>query len=179
MNSLWKKILVCTMMAAVLFSVAGCGKKADNTAAEKKETEVQAEAQTQAETETPDQSEEEKVAESPVPDSVKIDYKTSDLFTEDEMNAAVEKIMEEFNSWDGCEMHEISYTDDQMCKDNLEYVNTLGVDEKFVDCIVFTSSFHSPKNGGDAWEADYEYEGWQWFLGRTEDSDWKLLTWGY
>lgn len=172
-NSLWKKMLVCMMMAAVLFSMTGCGKKADNTAAENAETEVQTESEASA------QSEEEEETEPLIPDSVKIDYKTSDIYSEEEMYIAIEKIMKVFSSWKGCEMHEISFTDDQTCKDNLSYINSLGMDEKYVDCLVFTSSFHSPKEGGDAWEPDYEYEGWQWFLGRTEDSDWKLLTWGY
>lgn len=172
-NSLWKKMLVCMLMTAVLFSMAGCGKKADNTATENTETEAQAQAEASS------QSEEEEETEPLIPDSVKIDYKTSNIFSEEDMYSAIEKIMKEFKNWKGCEMHEISFTDDQTCKENLDYINSLGVDDKFVDCIVFTSSFHSPKEGGDAWEADSEYEGWQWFLGRTEDSDWKLLTWGY
>ena len=49
----------------------------------------------------------------------------------------------------------------------------------FDQCIMFISDFHSPKEGCEAWEADQEYEGWQWWLGRPDGGDWKLMTWGY
>lgn len=39
--------------------------------------------------------------------------------------------------------------------------------------------FHSPREGGDAWNPDFEYEDWQWILARTSDSGWELLQWGY
>ena len=166
LNHLWKKCLVCLMITAVLFSIAGCGgKKAEVTETEKENTETAAE--------TP--AEESETAW----EGVKIDYKSSEIYSKEDMDAAIAAIMDEFNTWEGCEMHEISYTDDQTCKDNLSYMDELDPDEKHEDCIIFTSSFHSPKEGGDAWEADYEYEGWQWFLARVQDGDWELLTWGY
>lgn len=28
-------------------------------------------------------------------------------------------------------------------------------------------------------DADTEYEGWQWWLARSEGGAWTLLTWGY
>ena len=46
-------------------------------------------------------------------------------------------------------------------------------------CIAFKSSFHSPINGGDAWNADEKYTNWGWFLARTDNGKWKLMTWGY
>ena len=61
----------------------------------------------------------------------------------------------------------------------LSYINTLAVDKEYDECIVFTSSFHSPVEGGGAWEPDYDYENWEWYLGRTEGGSWDLLTWGY
>ena len=51
--------------------------------------------------------------------------------------------------------------------------------ETFDQCIMFTSDFHSPKNGGGAWNPDSEYTGWQWWLARSDGSKWKLMTWGY
>jgi len=177
MKSLWRKSLVCLMIMAVLISAAGCGgKKEETKEAETQNTEeaVQEEA---AQAEVPQEEAAPAAAES---GSFKIDYKTSDLYTKEDMDAAIAEIIKEFNTWEGCEMHEISYTDDQTCKDNIGYANELDADKKeYEDCIVFTSSFHSPKEGGGAWEADYEYEGWQWFLARVKDGSWELLTWGY
>ena len=50
--------------------------------------------------------------------------------------------------------------------------------EPFTQCIAFDSSFHSPENGGGAWEANEEYT-WSWWLARSEGGKWKLMTWGY
>ena len=99
--------------------------------------------------------------------------------TQEELEAAADQIMAEFNTWEGCVMKEIKYTDDQKCEDNLSYINSLAVDTKYDECIVFTSTFHSPVEGGDAWEPDYDYGNWEWYLGRTDGGDWDLLTWGY
>lgn len=44
---------------------------------------------------------------------------------------------------------------------------------------IWVTSFHSPKEGGGAWNPDFEYEDWQWILARTSDSGWELLQWGY
>jgi len=109
----------------------------------------------------------------------KIDYKTSELYSREDMDAAIKKILAEFNTWEGCTLYEISYTDDQKCTDNLSYIKTLNTDKKYDECIVFTSNFHSPKEGGGAWEPDYDYENWEWYLGRVKGEDWELLTWGY
>ena len=50
--------------------------------------------------------------------------------------------------------------------------------EPFTQCILFFSSFHSPVEQRDAWDADTEYEGWQWWLGRSGGA-WELVTCGY
>ena len=51
--------------------------------------------------------------------------------------------------------------------------------ESFTQCIMFKSNFHSPKEGGGAWNADEEYTDWQWWLARSDGGQWKLMTWGY
>ena len=33
--------------------------------------------------------------------------------------------------------------------------------------------------GGGAWEPDTEYTDYQWWLARTQDGGWQLLSWGY
>lgn len=51
----------------------------------------------------------------------------------------------------------------------------------FTQCISFESDFHSPKNSKEqgSWNLDEEYEGWQWWLARTDGGNWQLITWGY
>ena len=68
--------------------------------------------------------------------------------------------------------------------DRLSFVNAVleeanDAKETFTQCIMFTSSFHSPKEGGGAWMPDEEYTDWHWWLGRSDGGQWKLMTWGY
>ena len=115
---------------------------------------------------------------------VRIDYGTSSIYTQKDMNAAIELIKKEFDTWNGCELHSISYSSDDECSEsNIAWMNELEAanDEKkiFTQCIMFKSDFHSPKTGGGAWNADDEYTDWQWWLARTDGGQWKLMTWGY
>ena len=111
---------------------------------------------------------------------VEIDYGTSKLYTEQEMDEAVVQIREEFDSWKGCELHSLQYAGDECnTKENVDWLNSLGDGHEFVECIEFVSEFHSPVEGGGAWEADEEYTGWQWWLGRSEGGSWELVNWGY
>ena len=106
-----------------------------------------------------------------------IDYGESNTYTKDDMDAAIAKIMEEFDTW-GCEMHEISYSE-ELTGSALEYINSL--DHKYDQAIVFLTNFHSPKETEEmtAWELDTEYEDYQWYLGRTSGGEWELVTQGY
>ena len=159
-----RRIVFC-MIAALTLSLAftACGNKKDST--EKADETVESDANSQQE--SADLS------------NIKIDYKTSELYSKEDMDAAIKLIVEEFNTWEGCTLYDISYTDDQNCTDNLSHINELSDDKQFDECIVFTSNFHSPKEGGGAWEPDYDYENWIWLLGRVKGEDWVLLDWGY
>lgn len=88
--------------------------------------------------------------------NVKIDYGTSSIYTEEDMNAAIEIIKKQINSWEGCELHSLSYSSDNICNntDNIAWMNDLEEandnKEVFTQCIMLESSFRSPKNGGGA-----------------------------
>ena len=115
---------------------------------------------------------------------ITIDYGNSALYSKEEMNAAIMLIKAEFNTWDGCELHSIAYTsDDASNPENIAWMNDLKDEnesnEPFAQCIMFKSTFHSPTNGGGAWEADMEYTDWQWWLARSDGGAWELMTWGY
>ena len=115
--------------------------------------------------------------------NVKIDYGTSCVYSQKEMDAAIDVIKKQFRSFAGCELLSLSYMSDEECNgaDNVEWMNELRTEdqkEAFTQCIAFHSSFRSPKDGGGAWEADQEYT-WSWWLARSEGGQWKLMTWGY
>ncbi len=113
-----------------------------------------------------------------------VDYGSSKIYEEPDMDAALEVILAEFGTWTGCVMQRFAYAGDDVAKENLDYANSLrekGVD-KFDQAIVFLTDFHSPSEEeakGTAWEPDTDYKDWSWTLGRTgADGAWQLLTWG-
>jgi D-alanyl-D-alanine carboxypeptidase len=117
-----------------------------------------------------------------------VDYGTSQLYKEPDMDAALDVILAEFSTWKGCVMQRFAYAGDEACSDEeLAYVNELREAQKadlpaFDQAIVFVTDFHSPSEAdaeGTAWEPDTDYKDWTWHLGRTgDDGAWELLTWG-
>lgn len=113
-----------------------------------------------------------------------VDYGTSKLYTEADIDAAIKVVMAEFGGWKGCTMQRIFFTDDKTCTDDLSYVNSLR-DKKtteFDEALVLKSDFHSPSKEeaeGTAWNPDSDYKDYEWHLGRTSGGEWQLLTWGY
>lgn len=149
-----KWMLAGLLSAVLLLGLMGCGKK-----------------------ETADEPN--KAAEKP---DVTIDYGESELYTKEELDDAIAVIEAEFSTWEGCELHSLTYGGDAACSDeNIEWLNGLEMKEQtepFTQCILFSSSFHSPVEQRDAWNADTEYEGLQWWLGRSGGA-WELVTCGY
>lgn len=115
---------------------------------------------------------------------VKIDYGTSSIYSKEDMDAAIKIIMKEFESFEGCELHSLSYTSDEEgnTAENIAWMNQCKAKddpEVFTQCIAFNSSFHSPKTDSGAWNPDEEYTDWSWWLARSDGGEWKLMTYGY
>lgn len=186
----WNK-MAAAVVSALILAVVGCGntqtgaasqEDVENAAQEASLIEEAIEEEESAAAEdTSFENAEETAVEIPPADisNVKIDYKTSEIYSKEDMDKAIEKIYEEFGGWDGCVMYDISYTDDATSTDNLSYIRSLDTEKDYTQCIVFVSNFHSPVVEYGAWEPDYDYNDYQWYLGRTEGGDWELLTWGY
>lgn len=109
---------------------------------------------------------------------ISIDYGASELYSHQDMDSAVKVIKARFSSWKGYKLYSISYTNDGLCKKELEYCNSLGGDhEDFAECIVFNVYFRSPLFASGALNPHETYI-WSFYLARTENGDWQLLTWG-
>ena len=111
---------------------------------------------------------------------VTIDYGTSELYTQEELKEAVVQIKCQYAFWDGCELQSIRYAGDEAnSEENIQWLNSLDEGGSYVQVVEFLSDFHSPAQGGGAWEPDKEYTDYQWWLARTLDGDWKVLSRGY
>ena len=113
-----------------------------------------------------------------------VDYGASQMYSHEDIDAAVKAVMAEFDTWDGCTMKEIAVADDDTCAADLEYCNSVREEgtPEYDQAIVLVSSFHSPsakEAEGTAWEPDTDYNDWTWHLARTGSGEWNLLTWGY
>lgn len=107
-----------------------------------------------------------------------VDYGASELYEAEELETAAKVVLREFGEFDGCVLHTLEYAGDDVSVRELEYYR--GEGRELAQCAVFTSSFHSPVNGGGAWDTDREYTGWSWLLVREEEGgDWALLDAGY
>ena len=122
----------------------------------------------------------------PMTADCEVDYGTSKLYTEADMDSALDAVLEEFRNWDGCELKRFAFAGDDTCgTEELAYANSLRSErpKEFTQAIVFKTDFHSPsgeKAEGTAWEPDSDYQDWEWHLARTDaDGAWVLLTWGY
>lgn len=109
-----------------------------------------------------------------------VDYGTSEIFSRADMDDAIALIRETFYTWTGCTLHDLRYASDACAaEEKLAWLNGLRDGAEFAQCIGFLSDFHSPAEGGGAWEADTEYRDYEWWLARPEGGQWTLVTWGY
>ena len=109
-----------------------------------------------------------------------IDYGTSERYTLEDLEEAAVQIKCLFASWEGCELHSLRYGGDKACtEENLAWLNSQSEGANYTELAEFLSDFHSPLEGFSAWEPDSEYTNWQWWLARTEDSGWEIVSWGY
>ena len=118
-------------------------------------------------------------------EDAEIDYGKSEIYSRKDMDAAIEIIKAEFSTWNGCSLQKIYYVSDNECSEqNINWLNEIEAandnKEIFTQCIMFESDFYTAEQGDlSGFENVKEYKNWQWWLGRSETGDWKLMTWGY
>ncbi len=113
-------------------------------------------------------------------DTVPVEYGNSSIYSKADMDSAIAAIRAKFKTFSGCELKRLRYAGDScMSSENLAWMNQLGENAPYAWCIEFLSDFHTPKDASGAWEPDAEYKNWEWWLARTEDGEWELLSWGY
>jgi len=101
------------------------------------------------------------------------------LYTEEDIAAAINTINNVVNNeWQvKVENFEATYAGDETSASNLEYCQSLNAEIQ--ECAVFTSSFHIPEQDAEmagAFEPNKDMEWYSWYLGRTTDWEWTVLT---
>ena len=100
------------------------------------------------------------------------------------MDEAIDVIKKQFSSFEGCELHSLSYTSDDACnnEDNIAWMNELEeamtikrVSHNVFRLIVVSGHLKMEVERGTLMKNTQ----WSWWLARSEGGTWKLMTWGY
>ena len=107
---------------------------------------------------------------------ITVDYKNSDIYSQEEIKSAVECVKDDFKSLHGCKLYSLSYAGDERIQ--LETERQLRQDSQYEEYIVIDSAFRSPIFGGGGWSAARIYT-WNWILGRNDEGEWVVIDKGY
>lgn len=120
---------------------------------------------------------------------VEIDYGTSDIYTQKDMDEAIKVIKRKIRHMKGFEVHKVYYAGDKSSNSDsvLKWINELakrdGWTDDFTEVIYFKSDFHTSKKEKDVentgFDVDDEETGYGWYLARTEGGKWRIISSGY
>ena len=101
----------------------------------------------------------------------------SEIYSQEDINAAIDTIKKEFMmNWGGCTLTEIYYAGDDSSKDHQDWADRNNADE----VIVLLSSFDVDSSGGDgSLNPNSTYSDWNWILVRTYGGKWQHVDHGY
>ena len=101
----------------------------------------------------------------------------SEIYSQEDINAAIDTIKKEFMmNWGGCTLTEIYYAGDDSSKAHQDWADRNGADE----VIVLLSSFDVDSSGGDgSLNPNSTYSDWNWILVRTYGGKWQHVDHGY
>jgi hypothetical protein len=113
-------------------------------------------------------------------DQLQVDYGKSARYTEEDMDSAAQVIKNRVKTWTGFTFYTLSYKGDDDSMQQLKQCNQIRPYGKFDECMVFTSSFHTPEGAADyGWNPDSDYSGWEWILARRNGGRWILVAQGH
>ena len=101
----------------------------------------------------------------------------SEIYSQEDINAAIDTIKKEFMmNWGGCTLTEIYYAGDDSSKDHQDWADRNNADE----VIVLLYSFDVDSSGGDgSLNPNSTYSDWSWILVRTNGGKWQHVDHGY
>ncbi|MFV0363260.1 MAG: hypothetical protein ACK5LL_09275 [Suipraeoptans sp.] len=107
--------------------------------------------------------------------NVVITLDESRKFSEEEVESAVDCVLEKFKDFEGCELQKLWYDEE---RSNAE-VDDRGSEEENI--IVLFSEFYVGHIGVDpGFSTDSNYTEWMWVIMRDSKTDsWSVVSWGY
>ena len=113
-----------------------------------------------------------------------IDYGTSKLYSEADMNEAIDQILSSFLCKDGCKINSIRYAgDENNTEENIAWLNDHQIAEgkTYTQCAMFLVDFHSPvdETYQGSLNLDSEYQDYNFWFAREDGGNWDLVDMGY
>ena len=107
---------------------------------------------------------------------VKVQEVESSIYSQDDINQAIEVIKKDFKSeWKGCTLQEIYYAGDDYSKGYEDWANRNNAD----DVIVLLSTFKTGAFAGEGLNKNSTYPRYKWILVRSDDGQWECVDNGY
>ena len=109
-----------------------------------------------------------------------IDCGSSDLYTPQELEEAAVQVKCRFASFEGCRLLTLRYASDACnTPEALASLNQGNKGEPYTQVAEFISDFEGPEKGSEVFEPGEIVRDYEWWLARTENGGWQLVTWGY
>ncbi len=111
---------------------------------------------------------------------VEIDYNNCTVYSKSDIDLAAKVVIDKVNTFEGEIFTDraVLYSLKVYDTDCLDYCRNLNEAADYTESLAFSSVMRSPVTGGGGWNANSIYE-WTWYLARTDNGNWELLTWGY
>lgn len=111
-----------------------------------------------------------------------LDIGGSEIYSQEELSEAVDVIKN--NLSDGRiidSILRIKYCGDTVSQDNLDYCNILNDGSaEYTNCAVFETDFITTSNAGEeGFNENDTYYDFMFYLAKTDDGNWKIVTSGY
>ncbi len=111
---------------------------------------------------------------------VKIDLSGSTIYTPEELNDAMLAVKCKFAAFPSSELLAINYGgDDANSAENLTWINEVAGGGKYTQALLITTDFQTGNDAGDALNPNSDYKDYEWWLARSDDGDWEIVTHGY
>ena len=107
---------------------------------------------------------------------ITVNYGSSDIYSQKEIQSAVKCVKDDFKSLHGCKLYSLSYSGDKQVQREIEYRLECG--SPYEEYILIDSVFRSPLFGGGGWNPADIYT-WHWILGRNAGGEWEVVGKGY
>ena len=103
---------------------------------------------------------------------VEIRNNPSNMYSENDIDCAIEIIKSEFENWNGCTLTLLYYAGDD--------ISTQEAEKRGAPTIVLLSEFATGNlDGNDGLNSNETYRNWSWILIKDENGQWKHIDHGY